>query len=74
MQVRKMIRILNEMIEKDPSVAFKKVCVDRRYTDSNHKGDMQFKEVSEIETHWCIWEPGNFEIESQRQVVVIGNY
>lgn len=74
MQARKLVRLLNEMISKDPSVAYMKVCVDRKYTDPNYMGDMQFKEISDVEEHQCVWEPENFEVEHWRRILVLGNY
>lgn len=74
MQVRKLIRILQEEIKKDPSVAYMKVCVDARYTNPRFSGDVTFKEIQDAQVHWCVWNPGDFDTERQRQVMVIGNY
>lgn len=74
MQVRRLVTILNQMIKNDPSVAYMKVCVDRRYTDSNYRGDMQYKEIQDAVEHQCVWEPGNFEVEHWRRIIVLGNY
>lgn len=49
MQVRKLIRILQEQIKKDPSIAYMKACVDARYTNARFSGDITFKEINDAE-------------------------
>lgn len=73
MQLRKLIRLANELIEKDPSNAYRSVCVDRRYLQSIPE-DFTYYDISDIEERWCVWEPENHENEIQRRVIVIGNY
>ena len=72
MQVRKLIRLLNEMVEKDPSLAYKEACVDRRYAMSNPRHT--FISIPDVEIRNCIWKPEETENEIQRDVVVLGNY
>lgn len=73
MQVRKLIRLLTEMVEKEPSTAYMKACVDRRYAQSNPQ--YKFIEIPDIQKQWCVWEPeNNPDRDTQREVVVLGNY
>lgn len=72
MQVRKLIRLLSEEIKKNPSAAYMKVCVDKRYTENSH---VTFKEISDCEIRACAWENDSWGgNESERDVMVIGNY
>lgn len=68
MQVRKLIRLLNEMVEKDPNLAYAKVCVDKRYTENC---EYTFREINDCETRVVdSWG----DSLTQKEVVVLGNY
>jgi hypothetical protein len=73
MQVRKLIRLLTEMVDKNPRLAFKEVCIDRRYA-LHQCEDFTFIPIQDVETRWCVWNPEETVNEVQREVVVIGNY
>lgn len=73
MQARKLVRLLNEMIKKDPKMAYKDVCLDRRYVEHQCK-DFTFIPINDVETRWCIWNPGKTIEEAQREVIILGNY
>lgn len=55
MQVRKLITELNKLIEKDPSIAYRKICVDigeLAWAAKHHK----YYEVSSISQESCFFE------------------
>lgn len=72
MQVRKLIRLLNEMVEKNPKVAYMNACVDRRYAASNPQ--FTFINIPDVEIQECVWKPDETHNENLRDVVVLGNY
>ena len=73
MQARKLIRLLQKMIEKDPSLAYKEVCIDTELGKSKAPY-FKYYAVSDVEVHNCVWNPEESENENQRDVIVIGNY
>ena len=73
MQVRKLIRLLSEMVEENPSLKYKDVCIDTRVGRDNSEFYTYYS-VNDVETHSCIWNAEESENENQRTVVVIGNY
>ena len=74
MQVRKLIRLLTEMVEKEPKAAYMRACVDRRYATSNPQ--YTFIEIPDVEVRETLWEVHGRENESDNtiKVVVLGNY
>lgn len=73
MQVRKLQRLLNELVKKDPSNSYRQVCVDRRLLNSIGE-DFTYWRVDDVEERWCVWNPEDHENEIQRKIIVIGNY
>ena len=73
MQVRKLIRLLSELVEKDPKMAYREVCLDRRFVEAQCK-EWTFIQIPDVETRWCIWNSEESMNEIQREVVVLGNY
>jgi hypothetical protein len=75
MQARKLVRLLQEMIEKDPSVAYKKVCIDTEFGTSKGKAGFKYFEVSDAELRGTYWTDDNGCLtDNEREVIVIGNY
>ena len=72
MQVRKLIRLLNEMVENNPAMKYKDVCIDT-HLGRDKSSYYRYYSVADIETHWCVWNAEESVNENQREVVVIGN-
>jgi hypothetical protein len=73
MQVRKLIRLLNELVEKDPSLKYSKVCIDTEFGKSNAPY-FKYYEIPDVEIRYCVWNPEETENMNERRVVVLGNY
>lgn len=71
MQVRKLIRLLNELIEKDPALKYAEACIDTEFGKS--KARLKYYSIPDVEVRSCVWESES-ENEIQKQVVVLGNY
>ena len=68
MQARKLLRLLTEMIEEKPHLAYAQVCVDKRYTE---KSGYTYKAIEDCETRVCDrWN----DVDTCREIVVLGNY
>lgn len=74
MQVRKLIRILNEMIEKDPSIAYKEVTVDTRWAKSKSYHTFAAINDDDIKIDSCVWNKERTANENWREVLVLGDY
>lgn len=74
MQVRKMIRILNEMIKKDPSIAYKEVTIDTRWAKSKNYHTFAAINKDDIRLDQCVWNQERTANENWREVLVLGNY
>jgi len=72
MQVRKLIRLLSEMVEKDPSLAYKEVTVDTEWA----KGCtfVKYHAVNDVHVASCVWNQETSENENWREVLVFGRY
>ena len=73
MQVRKLIRLLSEMVEKDPSAAYLEACVDNQF-GANFVDDYRYSPIGDVMAQNCVWENDNPDTEVQRDVIVLGNY
>lgn len=72
MQVRKLIRLLNEAIKENPGVAYMETCIDREYVDCAMSGEFKYISVPDIGIRSCVWNPEETINECQRNVMVLG--
>ena len=73
MQVRKLIRLLSEAVEKNPKVAYMDACVDNRY-GANNVDNYTFSPICDAEIRNTIWNQEETINECQRDIMVLGNY
>ncbi len=73
MQVRKLIRMLNEIVEKNPKAAYMEACVDTRF-GAHWVDEHTYIPIADIEKKNTIWNAENTVNENQRDVIVLGNY
>ena len=69
MQLRKLIRLLEEAKEKYGDRI--ECCIDTELGASNRH--LKYYSISDIEHHSCVWNPEETENECQRFVLVLGN-
>ena len=73
MQIRKLRRLLNEMVAKDPMLDYKEACIDRQYVEVIND-EYRYIPFDDVEVRNCVWEAENTINECKRDVVVLGNY
>ncbi len=73
MQVRKLIRMLNEIVEKNPKAAYMEACVDTRF-GAHWVDEHTYMPIADIEKKNTIWSAVNEDQAENRDVIVLGNY
>ena len=73
MQVRKLMRLLNELVEKNPNLAYAEACIDTEFGKSKAP-HFKYYAIPDVEKRETTWEVENSESEHHRIVVVLGNY
>ena len=73
MQVRKLQRLLKELVEKDPSLAYSEVCIDTEFGKSK-ASYFKYCAVPDVEIRDTVWNAEESENENWRKVIVLGNY
>jgi len=71
MQLRKMIRLLNEAKEKYGDRI--EVCTDTRMSKGRPEKET-YTSLNDVEAHYCIWEAEHSVNDNERLVLVLGNY
>ena len=72
MQLRKLIRLLNEMKEIYGDRI--ECCIDSKFSDTCKTSDIRFISIPDVEAQYCTWNIESTENPQERTILVLGNY
>lgn len=73
MQVRKLIRLLNELVKENPRLAYAEACIDTELGKCRAP-HFKYYSIPDVKTRETVWNAEESENENWRTIGVLGNY